>query len=245
MMHTQILEELGLSNAESKIYLALLKIGSTKSGKIIDATKLQSSTVYHVLGSLVEKGLVSFVLKGKVKFFQAAPPETFLNFLEEKRLKFMDILSELKETEGLSKQKQAARVYEGLNGLKVAFNDVLATMKKGEEYFFFQVPTKKLSDEAVIRFLRNYHLKREAKGIKVKGLALKESKKPINNIFKGIKNTQLRFLDEFTPSGILIYQNKVMTVDWQNIPTAIVIESTAIANSYKKFFKQKWQTAKA
>ena len=75
---------MGLSNAEAKIYLALLELGSSKTGRIIDRTKLQSSTVYHVLGSLVEKGIVSHILQGKVKHYNAEPPEAFLNFLGAK-----------------------------------------------------------------------------------------------------------------------------------------------------------------
>ena len=56
-MDTSALEDLGLSNAESRIYIALLESGPSKTGLIIDRTKLQSSTVYHILGSLIEKGL--------------------------------------------------------------------------------------------------------------------------------------------------------------------------------------------
>jgi HTH-type transcriptional regulator, sugar sensing transcriptional regulator len=243
-MKTEILEDMGLTTAEAKIYLALLKSGSTKSGKIIDSTKLQSSTVYHVLGSLLEKGLVSYVLQGKIKYFQATSPENFLSFLDEKKRKFLEILPQLKEMEDLSKQKQTAKVYEGFNGVQTAFNDILTTMSKDEEYYFFQIMKKKLLDDRIIMFFKNYHIKRAEKGIKVKGLTLRKSKNLVNNIFKGIKNTKIRYLDEFTPSGIVIYNNKVITVDWSNIPTAIVIESESISNSYKKFFLEKWKKAK-
>ena len=62
-MNIPILEELGLSNAEAKIYLTLLELGPSKTGKIIDKTKLQSSTIYHLLGTLIEKGLISYIRK--------------------------------------------------------------------------------------------------------------------------------------------------------------------------------------
>ncbi len=242
-MDISVFEELGLSNAEAKIYLALLELGSAKSGSIIDRTKLQSSTVYHVLGSLIEKGLVSFVLKGKVKYFQANSPENFLSFLEEKKRKFIEILPLLKEKEKLSKQKQTAKVYEGLNGLKAAFNDILVSLNKGDEYYFFQIIRKKLLDEKIILFFRNYHLKRSSKGITVKGIALSDSKNIIKEIFKDIKKTKIKYLDELIPSGVIIYNNKVINLDLEDIPTAIVIESNAISESYKKFFLEKWKTA--
>jgi len=232
-MDTSILEELGLSNAESKIYLSLLELGISTTGKIIDNTKLQSSTVYHVIGSLIEKGLVSYILKGKVKYYQAEKPESFLIFLEEKKRKFNELLPQLKEKEKISQEKQTAKVYQGINGLKTAFNDILTTMKKGEEYYFFQVPKEDLFNEQLTLFFRNYHLKRSAKGIKVKGLALENSKALVNSIFKGISYTTIRFLDEFTPSGIIIYKDKLITLDWETIPTAFVIQSKAVTNSYE------------
>jgi len=242
-MEIGILEELGLSNAEAKIYMALLELGPSKSGKVIDRTNLQSSTVYHVMGSLIEKGLVSFVHQGKVKHYQAEKPSTFLFFLEEKKRKFMEMLPRLEEKEALASQKQAAQVFKGIKGLQAAFSDVLVSMKPGEEYYFFQVPKKNLFNKQVVLFFRNYHLKRSEKGIKVKGLSLRGSQDLMEKVFGGLKNTKIRYLDEFTPSGIVIYRNKVITLDWEDVPIAIVMESKAIADSYKKFFEEKWKKA--
>src|SRR3990167_8430777 len=98
-MDTSILEDMGLSNAEAKIYVALLELGQSKTGRIIDVTKLQSSTVYHVLGSLVEKGIASYILKGKTKHYQAESPEALLAFLEDKKRTLNEIMPELKEKE--------------------------------------------------------------------------------------------------------------------------------------------------
>jgi len=67
----------------------------------------------------------------------------------------------------------------------------------------------------------------------------------VNDLFKGIKNTQIRYLNEFTPNGIVIYNNKIITLDWDAGPTAIVVESKSIADSYKRFFREKWKKARA
>jgi sugar-specific transcriptional regulator TrmB len=243
-MDTYILEEMGLSNAEAKIYLALLELGSTTTGKIIDKTKLQSSTVYHILGSLAEKGLITYILKGKIKYFQAEKPETFLAFLEDKKRKFRNILPELREKQAIGKQNQTARVYEGVNGLRTAFYDILDTMKKGEEYYFFTAPMNKLFYKNLVTFFRNYHQKRVEKGILAKGLTTIKSKKIIKDIFKGIKLVRIKYIGDFAPTGVVIYANKLITWDWQDIPTAFVIESQPIAESYKRFFEKKWKTAK-
>ena len=240
-MDTTVLEDLGLSHAEARLYLTLLEEGPSTTGPLIDATKLQSSTVYHVLGSLLEKGLVNYILKGKVKVFQAESPEEFLLFLDEKRARFQEILPLLKQKE-VHREKQTARVFEGMKGLRAAMNDVLLTLKRGEEYYFFQVPTKEFQKEKVQRVFRRFHLDRDARGIRVKGLTLKENKKAMQAVHQGLRYSQLRFTSEILPLGLVIYKDKVITLDWEG-PTAFVIQSSAVAESYTQFFKEKWKHA--
>ncbi|MBR9699613.1 hypothetical protein GOV09_04110 [Candidatus Woesearchaeota archaeon] len=241
-MDLRILEEIGLSEAEAKIYLALIRLGQSKTGRIIDVTKLQSSTVYHVLGSLIEKGIVTYIHKGKIKFYQAESPNILLSFLNEKKKKISNIIPELNEMEKLSRTKQNAKIYEGIKGIQAAFNDILEVMKKGEEYYFFQFPYEKLQNEQVLLFLRNFHLKRVEKGIKVKGIASPKCKHLMKEIYK-LSDTDLRYLDSPAPTVVVIYKNKILQLDWGEVPTAFTIQSKTIYNSHKQFFLEKWSKA--
>lgn len=45
-MDTQILEDIGLTNAEIKVYIALLELGTSTAGPIIEKTGLQNSVVH-------------------------------------------------------------------------------------------------------------------------------------------------------------------------------------------------------
>lgn len=244
-MDTSGIEGLGFSNAEALVYVGLLELGPSKSGFLIDKTGLQSSTVYHVLGSLTEKGIVSFVYQGKMKIFQAAPPEQLLSFHEERKKKYLEILDVLKTKETSGAQKQTARVYQGLKGLQTAYADILSTMKKGESYYFFQLDADKMSDKKVLLFYRNYHLKRSEKGIGVRGLAMTNTKIVSEQIWTNLPHTNIKYVAEFLPTGLVVYKNKLITIDWSgDSPVCVVIESQSIADSYKKFFEQKWVTAK-
>lgn len=243
-METQILEELGVSNAEAKIYLTLLELGSSKTGKIIDKTKLQSSTVYHLLGALIEKGLVSYIHKGKIKFFQAESPEIFLTKLEDKKNKFQEILPQLKQKEESLKNKLGAQIFEGFNGLNAVFEDIIQTMKKGDTYYFFSSPSENIKSKIWDNIFRSFHLKRSKKGINVKGLSTPANKQVLKDLFNDVKHTQIGFIDEFAPTGIIIYANKIVTWEWQEKPIAVVIESKTIARSYKDFFEKMWKIAK-
>jgi hypothetical protein len=128
----------------------------------------------------------------------------------------------------------------GVKGLQVAYSDILETMKKGEEYYFFQMNQENLFNEELITFFRNYHIKRAEKGIKVKGLAMKETKEKTTQIWENLKNTTVKYVEDFLPTGLVVYKNKIILIEWEHSPMAVVIESKVLSNSYKQFFLDKW-----
>ena len=96
-MDTSILEDLGLTQAEIKVYVALLELGSSSAGKILEKSAVQNSVLHRALNSLIEKGLISFILEGKRKVYTASDPENFHDFIENKKKRFDEILPILKQ----------------------------------------------------------------------------------------------------------------------------------------------------
>ena len=89
------LEDLGLTNAEIKVYLTLLETGQTKVGAIIKKSDLQSSVVHNSINKLQDKGLISYIKKGKIKHYKATDPKNFMDFIEEKKKNFQQILPDV------------------------------------------------------------------------------------------------------------------------------------------------------
>jgi sugar-specific transcriptional regulator TrmB len=239
------LESLGLSPTEIKLYLILLKVGSSKAGSIITRSKLQSSTVYHTLGSLSEKGMLSHVMIGKSRFFQASDPDGLLSLIDEKRNIIQSAIPKLKEIENTKTERQSSRAFEGVNGLRVALGDILATLKPGDDYCVFQMPKEGFFNGQVVSILRAFQLKRAAMGIKLRTLAMKENRSIAKKIFKNVRLTEIRYLDEFTPNSIIIYANKILMLDWNNMDkiSAFAIESRTFADTYRVYFEQKWKVS--
>ena len=77
-MEEKVFRDLGFSEREIKVYLALLELGSTTVGPVAAKTRLQHSKVYQTIEKLIDKGLVTFVLKSKTKYFQAEEPKQIL-----------------------------------------------------------------------------------------------------------------------------------------------------------------------
>ncbi|MBT6762492.1 hypothetical protein HOA92_05620 [archaeon] len=159
-----LLENIGLTKSEIKVYLALLELGSSSTGPIVDKSGAASSKIYEVLEKLIQKGLVSFVIKGRVKHFEAASPKRIVDYLKEKQLAIEEqtksvqaLLPELEMKQTLSKNKSETLVFKGLKGAQTAFDNILLGCKDGDEFVAMGFSDV---DETFQNFLIRFHKKR-------------------------------------------------------------------------------------
>src|SRR3989344_8274795 len=129
-MDKQILREIGLSEGEIKVYLALLKLGEAKKTELAKTAGVSSSKIYEICGKLQKKGVVGTVIKEKKTHFQAMEPRRLLDFFNEKTAKIEHQKKELEKAipllEDYSKtQKNKAILYEGLNAIKNFYKNIL------------------------------------------------------------------------------------------------------------------------
>src|SRR3989344_3663074 len=126
----QELKEFGLTDNEVKVYLACLKLGTALVQGIAKKANTYRTYTYEILKSLIEKGLVSYVIKNGKQYFEVAEPEKLLNILKEKETKINKILPDLKNIYKTSIEKPKVELYEGKEGLKTILDDIIRT--KGE-----------------------------------------------------------------------------------------------------------------
>ena len=81
-MDLKILKDVGLTDTEIKVYLALLSLGATSAGKIVEETGVYRKNLYDSLNKLIEKGLVTYVIEKKIKVFQPKIPDNLINYLD-------------------------------------------------------------------------------------------------------------------------------------------------------------------
>src|SRR3989338_10941265 len=79
------LSNVGLTDSESKVYLALLSLGDSTRGEIVNESGIAGSKVYEVLDKLYRKGLVAKYLKDKILHFKPANPMQLITYLNEKK----------------------------------------------------------------------------------------------------------------------------------------------------------------
>ncbi len=234
-MDTAILEEIGLSKGEVSVYFSLLRLGETKVGNIIEKSGMASSAVHNSVNTLIEKGLVSYIKKGKIKFYQAIPPKQILGFIEDKKKKFLKILPELELQQKKAEEKQDAEIFESTKGIISMLNILIEDTRRGDEYLFFAINVKEINEE-IQEFFEMYDAKRKARGLIVNGLSSKDLKK----LFIKRKILKMKYVDFPIPSNISICKDRIAFFSWGEKPVGYLIKSKQIAEMYKKYFKDVW-----
>ena len=238
-MDASVLEGLGLSKGEIRVYITLLELGETKVGAIIEKSGMASSAVHNSINSLSKKGLVSYMKKGKIRFYQAVHPRQIIGFLEDKKKKILEILPELELRQKKSEEKQEAEIFEGIKGIISMLNLLIEDAKKGDEYLFFAVNVEP-KNEDIQDFFSMYDIKRKSKGLITKGLAPKELKK----LFEKRKILKMKYTNFPIPSNISICKDNVALFSWEQKPIGYLIKSKQISDMYKDYFYKMWKLAK-
>lgn len=245
-----LLEGLGLTKGEIKVYFALLEIGSSTTGEIIKKAKVSRSKVYEMLDRLINRGLVSFVIKENTKYFEAADPDHILHYvrrekslLEEKEKELKNILPKLKQKREFAKTPQTSMVYEGIKGIKTIYSEVLYSLKKGDKYYAIAAEPEIIKDKFFMAFIKSFHRRREERGIKVKLLASKRIKSFVSKMFSKNKLMKIKYFEQNIPSATLIFGDSVATYVWGERPSGVVIKSEVIAKRYREFFEEVWKAS--
>lgn len=141
-MKTDILSDIGLSNAEIKIYLSLLELGLSSAGPIIEKSGLPSSVVHITLKKLLSKGFISSIKIGKKNNYQATNPTHISDYILQKKLDFELLLPELLAKQQSVGEKSDVLVYTGTRGIKELFMQLLEMNTK--KYYVLGASNKSL-----------------------------------------------------------------------------------------------------
>jgi len=246
-MDTDILRKIGLTENEIKIYIHLLKSGSSTAYEIGKQTGIYRVHVYDKLEQLMDKGLVTHVYRGAKKYFQATHPSKIKHYLEDQKrmLEVQEqavdsILPELEAMTKIPKEDTFVEVFKGNEGLKYFLKDIIKTKK---EVLITGIDDQKYQDALPIfmkqyfRDLRNNNIKERIITLKKLGVFLFEKELA--------PTTHYRFLEEkqFNLANTFVYGNKVVIVTWGTPAMAVMIKNEAIAETYRNHFEHLWNVA--
>ena len=247
-MNEQLLEEIGLTKGEIKVYLTLLKIGETTTGKIIEEAQISSGKIYEILDKLMKKGLASYSIKEKTKYFSASSPNRILDYLHEKEKiikdKEQDFLKELPSflsIEKASKKEYETNLFKGLKGIQTAIFEALDELTDKEEVLAMGIISHK--EEHYNLLWQRWHNQRIKNKIHCKAI-FSDKNTDYYKSFSKMKLTEVKVLLGITPSAIDIMGKRVLIFTYGDEPSCLSIKNSEIAQSFKAFFETMWKIAR-
>ncbi len=241
----ELLADVGFSERESRVYLALLELGSTTTGPLVKKSGVPNSKVYEILESLQKKGLVSWIVKGKTKYFQGVEPKKILGLFREKEREIEKCIPFLESKRLEAKERSSVELFECVPAIRNMFITMISDARKGECWYGFSTGTTSSKEE--IRDFYEWWGKRKVK-LKDHLLISKEHRaefeKAHHKSLKDMKNI-LRYSNVAFPGDVAIFRSKVVILNWEDTPTATLITSKNIAKQYKDFFVGLWNKATA
>lgn len=241
-MYKEALKNLGLSENEIAVYVSLLEIGISKVDSIAKRAAFPRTTTYCLLNLLLNKGLVSYVIKSGVKYYESTSPERLLIKEKERLEELKNAIPELSALVKSVGEKPTIEMYEGKEGLKSIYEDLLKTKDK-----IFGYGNTKLLFEMLEFYIPNY-IKRRAR-LNIPFLVITEKSDSSIAMQKNDKkeNRRTRFIDEMknTSNVVYIYDNKIAIIGLiKKQPIGVIIQNEGFYNSQKIVFNILWKLAK-
>jgi len=245
MLNKKQLLEIGFTDKEAGVYLALLEMGPSTVAEIGRQAKINRTTGYDIVEMLCSKGLANALAEGTVKKYVAEDPEKIIALFQDKfqeaKAQFEASKKLLPELKSIFQKTEKPKVkfYEGKEEMKQAFEETLTAKETIVAY------GSEAMDEALPDYTDKYIKLRVAKGIHAKGIVPNNPKiqKFLSKNKEQLRETRSVPANKFNIDiEIDIFDNKVVIASWKE-NLAIIIESQKIADAQKKIFELAWEGA--
>ncbi len=238
-------KHLGLDEREMAIYRALISLGPSPIRQIADKSGINRGTTYDALKSLLQKGLVSYLPKGKRRLFSPRDPSVLLDLAEQKQHHLEQAILQLKssiipELNHLKPDFSTANVqfYEGDDGIEFVLRDILSSVSRNKSKHYSVFSSKPIRSH-LYRPFPNYTSQRIQKGISVKVIAIGDGGEDADLSERKWIKTE----GSVDAAYIAIYPPKcaIISLASNNYPTAVVIDSKEVASAQKIIFDTLWR----
>jgi len=245
-MENLALQEIGFTKSESSVYLALLQLGPSTTGPIIKKAGISSGKIYHILDKLIKKGVVSYITRGKTKYFHAKNPQTILDYfkvkqeeLASKESELARLMPQLKARYLETKNLPRAEIFDGNKGFKTVMLQILEELKSGDVMQVMGVPIE--ANKKFEGFLLDWNKKRIAKRIKLE-IIYNNAGRTFGDLRKKMTLTKVKYMkpELESPTYMDIFNDNILLIDLQSNPICFLIRDPLIAQTYKRHFEHIW-----
>lgn len=242
-----LLKKYGFSQTESVVYMYLFKKGAATVQEIVDGTKVPRSTVYDVLDSFKNAGLVSYLESKPKRKYVIESPHQIANYIEQSyQEKKKSIKSEFEERQQefkdsvhklLSAQdnvRPRVRFYEGIHGINAMREDALNSKVDRYQVVFNYDDTKKTLERGQGLFYKD--IEDQIKKIPSSNIYTSALGDVLNKSGAEDHSKVFSYTEESIPAEIVIYGDRVAMIDHRGDTITVIIENKNIAETIRSLF---------
>lgn len=242
-MINKFLKNIGLNGKEIVVYLELLHGDKSSVLDLSKKTNILRTSVYPILDTLLEKGLVSEIKVGKKVYFQAEQPERIGTYIESQKIRLEEqsqlaneYIPQLKSLSRQTGEKPIVKIYDGREGIFQANEESFGYGKIDKDdvaYFIYPFD-----------LLENLFSGQEMKRSSAQRTRRKIKSQAIYTYSKGNRPTsensiRLRIDDKKYPikCDISIFKDVIRINTLSKSLSSLVIKSQDIADTLRSLFK--------
>lgn len=250
-MSLSFLQNIGLSSTEGALYELLLKLGEIPISTLIRESKIKRPTVYKALATLEKKELVLSRDIRKIIHVRPESPAKLAEFADKEYQKIEQanktlnaILPGMSLSYANSTERPVVRVYEGVEGLKEVYEDMLVEKKP----LYALLQAAEVEPELYSWLTTRFVKKRVKEKIHVKAIVAtsRASREYIEKNTEEFRTTRMVDSKQFPfQHEIDIYGDKVAIIHYKKGEPliGILIHHPAVSVSMKAWFELAWMGA--
>jgi sugar-specific transcriptional regulator TrmB len=228
------LQQIGLSEKESHIYLALAKTGESTANTIAKRTNSNRTATYNILQQLSEKSLVTYINKEKKRYYSISKPDSLLSEIKEKESIAKDLIKEINKININPITEKRIEIFEGSDGIRFVHDELRKTKD-------FRAINATGFIYEFLPFSGKHIVKEISQSPNAKIIATQSAKKTPLAKFKKFKIKYLPEEAENCATTFIFDDKVVIQVLKGPNPFAIKIASKEIYEGYKKDFDVLWE----
>jgi len=237
------LRNLGLSEKEGAVYLALLSLGQTTAYAVAEKSGLKRPTVYVVLDDLRKKGLVLKVPHAKKQVFTAKSPEEFFSEAEDRLRIAKSALPELLAIAEKPEKNFRTLYYEGEKNVKEVLSNINKRMQGKEILGFYARETEDISPE-FREFAHVWNEEGRKLGVTLRGITPDDPSLQWYKERGEYFGHKMKYVDPkvyLSDCSIEVGDNFVQIFSLRHMQV-ILLENPDIANTMRQIFEMVWKS---
>lgn len=247
------LAKIGLTTDQAIIYKTLLDLGASKAFRLSFQSGIKRALTYKILSQLQELGLVEerTSMEEKVATFFPTHPSNLEKLINKKKESFSvaesafnEVVQGLVSSYNLANKKPNIRFWEGLEGVKKVYDDIVL---EGKDMLLFRSAFDR--EQEGLNDLIQENIKRQVrKGIHTRAITPlldpPSKEMTVANDPKNLVTRKFIKIEDFNlPAQIVVYGDKVAIISYKENLVTTIIENKDIRDSVAILFELIWSKA--